>query len=242
MQQIFRRCRINPQAKLDLHRGVVVGRKMASLGAVAVLLMAAVGCRQDMHNQPRLKPLRMSDFYADKRGSRPVLEGTVARGQLKEDTYLYTGKVNNQPGNVFPMPVTDKVLARGRERFNIYCTPCHSHVGDGNGMIVQRGLRKPPSFHIDRLRAAPAGHFFDVMTNGFGAMPDYAAQISVEDRWAIIAYIRALQLSQNAGQVIAGQQVSDKPVAEGIDVSSIGSGATLPARRTPVKTEGGQHE
>lgn len=239
---MFRRCRINPQAKLELHRGVVFSRKFAAVGALALILGAGVGCRQDMHNQPRLKPLRMSDFYADKRGSRPVLEGTVARGQLKEDAYLYTGKINNQPGNVFPMPVTDKVLARGRERFNIYCTPCHSRVGDGNGMIVQRGLRRPPSFHIDRLRNAPVGHFFDVMTNGFGAMPDYSAQISVQDRWAIIAYIRALQLSQNAGQVAGGQQVGDKPVAEGIDVSSIGSGATLPTRSEPVAKEGGQHE
>lgn len=217
-------------------------RKIAAFTAVGVLIAATVGCRQDMHNQPRYEPLEMSDLFADKRSARPVIEGTVARGQLKDDTYFYTGKVNNQPGNVFPMPVTEKVLARGRERFNVFCTPCHSHVGDGNGMIVQRGLRRPPSFHIDRLRAAPAGHYFDVMTNGFGAMPDYAAQISVEDRWAIIAYIRALQLSQNAGQVAAGQQVGDKPIAEGIDVSSIGSGATLPTRRTPVKTEGGRHE
>lgn len=220
----------------------VLRRKIAAFTAVGVLIAASVGCRQDMHNQPRYEPLEMSDLFADKRSARPVIEGTVARGQLKDDTYFYTGKVNNQPGNVFPMPVTEKVLARGRERFNVFCTPCHSHVGDGNGMIVQRGLRRPPSFHIDRLRAAPAGHYFDVMTNGFGAMPDYAAQISVEDRWAIIAYIRALQLSQNAGQVAAGQQVGDKPIAEGIDVSSIGSGATLPTRRTPVKTEGGRHE
>ncbi|HEX9115694.1 MAG TPA: cytochrome c, partial [Anaerolineae bacterium] len=114
------------------------------------------------------------------------------------DTYFYTGMIGKDVGNVMPFPVTREVLERGRERFNIYCAPCHSRTGDGNGMIVQRGYRRPPSYHIDRLRQAPLGHFFDVITNGFGAMPDYAAQVPPADRWAIIAYIRALQLSQAA--------------------------------------------
>ena len=153
-----------------------------------------------MHDQPKFIPLRMSDFYADKRSARPIMEGTVARGQLKDDTYFYTGKIGNQEGDVMPFPVTADVLARGQQRYNIYCTPCHSEIGDGHGMIVQRGYRPPPSYHTDRLRKAPIGHFFDVITNGFGAMPDYATQIPVADRWAISAYIRALQLSQNAQQ------------------------------------------
>ncbi len=168
---------------------------MALALAAAALLS---GCRLDMHDQPKFKPLRISDFYADLRSSRPLVEGTVARGHLNEDTYYYTGMVNGQPGNYMPFTPTRAVLDRGQERFNIYCSPCHARTGDGNGMIVQRGFRRPPSLHLDRLRQAPLGHFFDVMTNGFGAMPDYAAQVSPEDRWAIIAYIRALQLSQNA--------------------------------------------
>jgi Cytochrome C oxidase, cbb3-type, subunit III len=166
------------------------------LGLAAVILLS--GCRLDMHDQPKFKPLRMSDFYADKRSSRPLVLGTVARGHLDEDAYFYSGMINGQPGNYMPFPVTREVLERGRERFNIYCSPCHARTGDGNGMIVQRGYRRPPSYHIDRLRQAPLGHFFDVITNGFGAMPDYAAQVPVHDRWAIIAYIRALQLSQQA--------------------------------------------
>jgi len=161
------------------------------------LLLAA--CRQDMQDQPRMKPLRRSEFFDDLRSARPMVAGTVARGQLRDDKYLYSGMAAaNQAGDVMPFPLTPEVLARGRERFNIFCAPCHSRLGDGNGMIVQRGYRRPPSYHIERLRTAPLGHFFDVMTNGFGAMPDYAAQIPVRDRWAIIAYIRALQLSQNA--------------------------------------------
>ena len=152
-----------------------------------------------MQDQPRLNPLRHSDFYADGRASRPLVTGTVARGQLHDDIYFYTGMVGkNQPGNTFPLPVTADLLRRGEERFNIYCSPCHSRVGDGNGMIVQRGFRHPPSFHTDTLRNYPVGHFFDVMTNGFGTMPDYAQQVSPQDRWAIAAYIRALQFSQHA--------------------------------------------
>jgi mono/diheme cytochrome c family protein len=200
-------------------------RKISPLGLLVVL--ALVGCRQDMHDQPRFKPLAQSDFYADLRSARPPMEGTVARGQLHEDTYLYTGKIGSNPGDYLPFAATDDVLARGRERFNIYCAPCHSRVGDGNGMIVQRGFRRPASFHIDRLRHAPLGYLFDVITNGFGAMPDYASQIPPQDRWRIVAYIRALQLSQNASQsdVPQGQNVpSPLPVLRG----DPGSGATLP--------------
>jgi mono/diheme cytochrome c family protein len=198
-------------------------RKSSWLGLLAILVLA--GCRQDMHDQPRFKTLAMNDFYPDLRSARNPVDGTVARGQLHDDVYFYTGKVGDNPGDYMPFQVTEDVLTRGHERFNIYCAPCHSRVGDGNGMVVQRGYRHPPTFHQDRLRKAPLGYFFDVMTNGFGAMPDYAAQIPPRDRWSIVAYIRALQLSQDATQADAGgQQVpSASPEFE-----EPGSGATLP--------------
>jgi hypothetical protein len=217
--------------------------------AFCLLPFAFAACRQDMHDQPKFRPLRPTDFFKDERSARPLVEGTVARGHLNEDDLLYTGRTaqattgtnqqaaqsqrpqaqpqaaqpqstqpqtaqqqtgqqqtgQSQPGqpqpgqgfaNVFPFPVTKDVLDRGQERYNIFCSMCHDRTGTGNGMVVRRGYRQPPSLHIDRLRSAPAGHFFDVITNGFGAMPDYRSQIPARDRWAIIAYIRALQLSR----------------------------------------------
>jgi len=192
---------------------------------LSITLLTA--CRQDMHDQPRFKPLAQSDFFTDLRSARMPVDGTVARGQLREDAYFYTGKLGANPGDFMPFSITYDALARGRERFNIYCTPCHSRTGDGNGMIVQRGFRPPPSFHTERLRKAPLGYFFDVMTNGFGAMPDYASQIPPRDRWCIVAYIRALQLSQGAtaSDLPAGQQVPSVPPEFRGDP---GSGATLP--------------
>jgi len=179
----------------------------------AVLSLA--GCRLDMQVQPYYRPLAESHFFADKRAARPIIEGTVARGHLDADTYFYTGKIGSAPGDYMPFPVTAEVLQRGQERYNIYCSPCHSEVGDGNGMIVQRGYLRPPSYHIDRLRKAPIGHFFDVITNGYGKMPDYATQVAPEDRWKIAAYIRALQLSQDAtkADVPAGTQIASQPPA-----------------------------
>ena len=171
-------------------------------GLLLPMLSAAIlltGCRQDMQDQPKYIPLRPSSFFDDGRSERPLVEGTVARGHLNEDTALYTGKVDNKPVETVPFPVTRAVLDRGQERYNIYCAPCHDRSGNGNGMIVRRGYRHPPSYHIDRLRQVPIGYFFDVMTNGLGAMPDYAAQIEARDRWAIAAYVRVLQFSQNAG-------------------------------------------
>jgi hypothetical protein len=173
-------------------------RHRIRIGLALAGLLFAGACRQDMQNQPKYIPLRESDFYADHRSERPIIDGTVARGHLDEDELLYAGKVNGQDATEFPFPVTREVLARGQERFNIFCAPCHDRTGRGNGMVVRRGYRQPPSYHIDRLRQAPVGHFFDVITNGFGAMPDYRSQIPVADRWAIIAYIRALQLSGHA--------------------------------------------
>jgi mono/diheme cytochrome c family protein len=176
-----------------------------------------------MHNQPKYIPLRESTFFADLRSARPLVPGTVARGQLREDSLLFTGKTNGADATVFPFPIDDAVMARGQQRFNIYCSPCHGRTGQGDGMIVRRGYRRPPTYHQDRLRDAPVGHFFDVMTNGFGAMPDYAAQTSVRDRWAIAAYIRALQLSQHA-------RVDDVPAAERdkLSTSTVPSGGAAP--------------
>jgi len=165
---------------------------------IAVGLAVVIGCQQKMADQPRYEPLSHSTFFGDDRAARPLVEGTVARGQLRGDEPSYTGKEGEKLVDTFPFPVTLAVLERGEQRFNIFCSPCHDRVGSGQGMIVRRGYRAPPSFHIDRLRQAPAGHFFEVMSKGFGVMPDYAQQIRPEDRWAIAAYIRALQLSQHA--------------------------------------------
>ena len=178
---------------------------MAVCGLAAGVL--AAGCRQDMHDQPKFKPYAKSDFYADQRSARPLVDGTIARGHLNEDTMLVTGKVDGQPATVFPFEITQAAMDRGRERFDIYCSPCHSRTGTGDGMIVRRGYRKPPTFHQDRLRQAAPGYIFDVITNGFGAMPDYAGQIPVPDRWAIVAYLRALQRSQQA-------TINDVPAAD----------------------------
>ena len=165
---------------------------------IAAGCLALGACRQDMHDAPRYEPLEASAFFADGRGSRLPVTNTVARGVLREDEHLYQGKIDGQLADSFPMPVTAAMMARGQERFNIFCAPCHGRSGLGNGMVVQRGFRAPPSYHEDRLRNAPVGYFFDVMTNGFGAMNDYASQVPVADRWAIAAYMRALQLSQRA--------------------------------------------
>jgi mono/diheme cytochrome c family protein len=161
---------------------------------VAALLTA---CRQDMHDQPRYEPLEGNPTYSDGRADRPQVEGTVARGQLTLDTLLHTGKEDGEFAARFPFPITAEVLERGRERYDIYCSVCHEYTGYGMGMAVQRGFRQPTSLHDDRLREAPPGYFFDVITNGFGAMYDYADRITPRDRWAIVSYIRALQASQH---------------------------------------------
>jgi mono/diheme cytochrome c family protein len=151
-----------------------------------------------MHNQPKYRPLRASALFPDGSSARPLIDGTVARGTLREDEAFFTGKVGLATVKELPFKIEEADLNRGEERFNIYCAPCHDRTGNGRGMVVQRGYRQPPSFHIDRMKQADAGYIFDVMTNGFGAMPDYKAQIDARDRWRIVAYIRALQLSQSA--------------------------------------------
>ena len=174
---------------------------LSLLSALCSLLLACKGhgpTLQRMADQPKYDPLEASDFFADGLSARPRVPGTVARGEIMNDGFISTGKINGAEGDGFPFPITEQVMNRGEERFNIYCSPCHSKVGDGNGMIPSRGFRRPPSFHTAQLRAAKTGHFFDVITNGFGSMPPYAVQVTARDRWAIIAYIRALQLSQNA--------------------------------------------
>lgn len=178
------------------------GRHRAAVmraAAITVTCAGFAGCDMlDMYDQPRYEPLEASEMFDDHGSSRQLVAGTVPRGWLREDDALYTGKLDGEFVSKLPMELDEKLMKRGQQRFNIYCSVCHSRTGDGNGMIVERGFRRPPSLHIDRLRDAPAGHFFDVMTNGFGAMPSYASRIEPADRWAIVAYIRALQLSHNA--------------------------------------------
>ena len=175
-----------------------LSRRFRLLTSAFCLLTAAAGCRQDMHNSPKAIPLRESVFFKNGSSARPLVEDTVARGTLQDDAAFFTGKSGATALDALPFALTAEVLDRGEQRFNIYCTPCHGLSGDGDGMIVRRGYRQPPSYHIERLRTAPLGHFYDTITNGFGAMPDYRAQIAPRDRWAIAAYVRALQLSQHA--------------------------------------------
>jgi mono/diheme cytochrome c family protein len=198
----------------------------SALLLVAVPLLAA-GCRQDMHDAPRVEAYESTDAFADGRGNRQLVEGTVARGWLNDDELLTTGKVGGAVADQFPFPVTRDVLERGQQRYNAYCTPCHGQTGQGNGMVVQRGFKAPPSFHDDRLRNSPAGYYFDVMTNGFGVMSDYRSQVEIRDRWAIAAYIRALQLSQRATVAdVPADKVSelDRPVAPAPAARAPGAG------------------
>lgn len=193
-------------ANFSSRTAALAGRVVALAGlCLAVGLLSS--CRQDMHDSPRERPYRASNLYADGSSARPIVDGTVARGHLNDDELMYTGKVKGVASTQFPFAITAADLDRGQERYNIYCSPCHGRTGEGNGMVVQRGFRKAANYHVDRLRQAPAGYFFDVITNGFGVMPDYKGQIPVRDRWLIIAYIRALQLSHDA-------PASDVPAAE----------------------------
>ena len=172
--------------------------KAAFLHAVLALALLGMlsGCRRDMFNQPKSNPLRESDFFSDRAASRPIPAHTVARGSVATGEVFYTGMAGTNLVAAFPLPITRALLERGRQRFEINCAPCHGEAGEGNGIVVQRGFPAPPSYHLDRLRAAPVGHFFDVMTHGYGAMLPQAERVAVEDRWAIAAYIRVLQLSQ----------------------------------------------
>jgi mono/diheme cytochrome c family protein len=176
-------------------RSSLIIRRVALVVAAAAFL---AGCRQDMHDTPRYEPYEASTFFGDGRASRTPPTGTVARGQLRADDHLYTGMVNGALADTFPFEISHSDIQRGQQRYNVFCAPCHGQLGDGNGMVVQRGLRQAATYHQDRLREEPAGYFFDVITNGFGAMQGYAEQVPVRDRWLIAAYIRALQFSQQA--------------------------------------------
>ena len=186
-------------------------RHRLTLIAVVLGTLCASACRQDMHNQPKYKPLAATTFFGDGRSARPTLEDTVARGQLHIDEPRYTGKQNGKDIDFFPIQIAQADIERGQQRFNIYCSPCHGLAGNGHGMIVNRGLRQPPSYYDQRLLTAPVGHFFDVMTNGYGAMYSYASRVPVDDRWRIAAYIRALQLSQNAPADVAQAAMQNAP-------------------------------
>lgn len=192
-------------ARLGLLRAVA---RSAAVGALAAGTLLAGGCRQDMHDQPKYTTYAPSQFFANGASARQPVEHSVPRGSVSEDTLLFTGRENGAPAAQFPFAVTAAVLSRGQTRFDAFCAPCHDRTGSGNGMIVQRGYKRPTSFHEPRLRDSAPGYFFQAISNGFGVMPGYAAQIpDVQDRWAIIAYIRALQLSQNA-------TLADVPAAE----------------------------
>jgi cytochrome c553 len=201
--------RSNFQAASVVSRPRVRAFALRCVGAAALLLS---GCRLDMHVQPKYLPYEPTDFFGDGRSERQPVPGTVARGQLRLDELMFTGRENGVVADKFPFPITQADLDRGRERYNVYCTPCHDYSGTGRGMIVQRGFPQPPSYHIQRLRDAPAGHFFEVMTNGFGAMYSYAARVEPADRWRIAAYIRVLQLSRNA-------KMDDVPESERANLS-----------------------
>ncbi len=230
---------LNPQWQLPslTDGGKRLARRVTMTAAMALALLAA-GCRQDMHNQPKMIPQRGSDMFADQRGARPQVLNTVARGQLHADSYFYTGVVQGANGyreerDLMPFPVTMEVLKRGQERFNIYCTPCHSRVGNGLGEIVQRGYKPAANLHDQVRMAQPVSHYFYVITHGYGAMPDYSSQLTPADRWAVAAYIRALQLSQaaTAQDVPAGTQVKalSEEAAEQDLPASYAQPWTLPA-------------
>jgi hypothetical protein len=227
-------------------------RRLTQLGLTGLAMLAIAGCRQDMHNQPKIIPQRESVMFADHRSARPAIENTVARGALKEDSYFYTGVVMGANGyreerDQLPFPVTMTVLEKGQERFNIYCTPCHSRVGNGLGAIVLRGYKPAGNLNDQVRRAQPISHYFYVMTHGYGAMPDYSAQLAPEERWAVAAYIRAIQLSQNAttADVPSGAKVEslkDLAVAKGLPEGFAGPWA-MPAPTAvqaypPVASEG----
>jgi mono/diheme cytochrome c family protein len=202
------------------------------LGAACLLLVlpALAGCRHDMQNQNKMRPYRESTFYSDGASARPLPAHTVARGELRADEAYYSGIRGGKPVADVPFPVTREVLLRGEQRYDIFCSPCHGRTGDGRGMIVTRGYKQPPTFHSEQLRNSQVGWFFSVMTQGFGVMPSYAAQVTVADRWAIAAYIRALQYSQNA-------RLADLPADERQKLAgelSAGSAAPAPAPAAPT--------
>ena len=198
--------------------GTFLSRVREQAVLIVLLMLVTISCRRDMQDQPKYIPLRPSDFFADGRSARPLPEGTIARGQLRADKVFFSGKNGEDYVDRIPFPVTRAVLDRGQERFNIYCSPCHGRLGNGLGMIVRRGFKRPPSYHIDRLRQIQIGYFYDIISNGFGAMADYSAQVAPRDRWAIAAYIRVLQYSQMAS-------VNDVPTEHRLELGDAANAA-----------------
>lgn len=206
--------------------------KSLTLVIASAALLLTVSCRQDMHDQPKYKPYAVSSFWPDQRSARPAVDGTVARGRLKTDARLWKGKaVDGTFINELPMPLTKAVLERGQARYNIYCTPCHGRGGDGEGMVVQRGFKHPPTYHSDKLRQQPLGYIYDVITNGFGSMVSYSSRIPMEDRWAIAAYVRVLQFSRNA-------TIDDVPESDRARLAAVQS---QPAGPKPAPAAGAAH-
>ena len=229
------------------------GGRLASLVLTGCVVLTLAACRQDMHNQPKYVTYRSSEFFKDGLSERPQVVGTVAQDQLRADTYFYTGKIGTKEGDQFPFPITEAVMERGRERYDIYCSPCHSRVGDGNGMIVKRGYRQAANFHLPRYLSQPVGHYYDVISHGWGALPDYSAQLEPSDRWAIAAYIRALQYAQNGtmAEVPADQrgQLKDQsqitvqgvPLPQALASGGKGSSEQISAAgANPIPAEGAQ--
>jgi mono/diheme cytochrome c family protein len=213
-------------AASHLTRTNAAGSRMSVLLAVSLV---AVGCsRLDMQDQPKYRPQRPSDFFADGRSERQPVEGAIARGALDEDTAFYEGKdAAGKDIEAFPIAVDKTVIVRGQQRYDVYCSPCHGRIGNGLGMIVRRGFKQPPSYHIDRLRNAPVGHLYDVISNGYGAMLNYASQVQPRDRWAIIAYIRALQYSENAN-------INDLPQEARAKVPAAGTAPSAAQANEPI--------
>jgi len=214
-------------------------RNKILIAGAALACAGLTACRDDMHNQPRYKPLAASAFFSDGRSARPAVDGTVARGHLRIDEARYTGKIAGEDITEFPIPITKADIERGQNRFNIYCTPCHGRLGDGNGLVVLRGFRQPPSYYSQRLMNAPVGHFFDAVTNGYGAMPSYASRVQSDDRWRVIAYIRALQLSESArlNDVPADQRQNlpvELPPRMAGEISDVKAPSNVPAFAPPA--------
>ncbi len=202
-------------------KSAIGNRQSAIFNLLFSILVFATGCRRDMFDQPKSNPLKASDFFQDGAASRPIPPHTVARGDLQNDEAFFTGMIGTNLVTDFPIQITRAVLERGCQRFEINCVPCHGETGEGNGIVVARGFPAPPSYHIERLRVAPVGHFFDVMTHGYGAMFSQASRVTPEDRWAIAAYIRVLQLSEHA-------TLADVPTNE---IAKLSGGASVPASR-----------
>jgi mono/diheme cytochrome c family protein len=218
--------RILSRTSAGMRPGAAGRSARATLLAMSLL---AAGCsRLDMQDQPKYRPQRPSDFFADGRSERQPVEGSIARGALNEDTAFYEGKdAAGKDIEAFPIAVDKPVILRGQQRYDIYCAPCHGRIGNGLGMIVRRGFKQPPSYHIDRLRDAPVGHYYDVISNGYGAMLNYASQVQPRDRWAIVAYIRALQYSENAN-------INDLPAEARSRVPAAGTAPSEAQRNEPI--------